>query len=206
MHGVALPELDLGGGHAVPYGPGESALDITTLADRIRHELADGCARSGLPLPRLTIEPGRAVVGPAGVALYDVVSVKRSAHGFATSRPTGRRWSAASKHGAVWKAPTLSPLVRSCSTATWPTLRNRTERVSRSSCSPRLEDLHPLGGEGTPSLAEPVDDGHGGILQAAGAVRTRTRSVQGVPAPWFGSSAMSRTMAVTQLRSAVMIK
>lgn len=75
-HGVVLPQLDLGGGHAVAYRPGEDVLDVAALAARVRSELADGCARAGLPVPRLTIEPGRAVAGPAGVALYRVLSVK----------------------------------------------------------------------------------------------------------------------------------
>jgi diaminopimelate decarboxylase len=78
QHGVTLPQLDIGGGHAVSYRPGEPALDVTALATRIRAELADGCARAGLPVPRLTLEPGRAIVGPAGVALYRVLAVKRS--------------------------------------------------------------------------------------------------------------------------------
>ncbi|WP_431954571.1 diaminopimelate decarboxylase [Actinacidiphila sp. bgisy167] len=78
QHGVTLPELDLGGGHAVAYRPGEAAMDLTTLAARIRSELAEGCAAAGLPVPRLAVEPGRAIVGPAGVALYHVLSVKRT--------------------------------------------------------------------------------------------------------------------------------
>lgn len=78
QHGVALPELDMGGGHAVAYRPGEAALDIPSLGDRVRRELAGGCAAAGIPAPRLTIEPGRALVGPAGVALYRVLAVKRT--------------------------------------------------------------------------------------------------------------------------------
>ena len=53
-------------------------MDLTTLSARIRAELAEGCAAAGLPVPRLTVEPGRAIVGPAGVALYHVLSVKRT--------------------------------------------------------------------------------------------------------------------------------
>lgn len=78
QHGVALPELDMGGGHAVAYRPGEEPLDIPSLGDRVRRELATGCAAAGVPAPRLTIEPGRALVGPAGVALYRVLAVKRT--------------------------------------------------------------------------------------------------------------------------------
>ena len=78
QHGVVLPQLDLGGGHAVAYRPGEPALDITALAARVRSELAAGCRRSRLPVPRLTLEPGRAIIGPAGVALYRVLAVKHT--------------------------------------------------------------------------------------------------------------------------------
>lgn len=78
QHGLVLPELDLGGGHGIAYRPGEDALDLTALARKVRKELADACASAGLPVPRLVIEPGRAIAGPAGVALYRVLSVKRS--------------------------------------------------------------------------------------------------------------------------------
>ncbi|MFI6460521.1 diaminopimelate decarboxylase [Streptomyces sp. NPDC050528] len=78
QHGVTLPQLDIGGGHAIAYRPGEEQLDIPVLAGRIRAELEDGCARAGLPVPRLTLEPGRAIVGPAGVAVYRVLAVKRT--------------------------------------------------------------------------------------------------------------------------------
>ncbi len=80
QHGVTLPELDMGGGHGIAYRPGEPALDIAALGPRLRAELADSCAAAGLPVPRLIIEPGRAVVGPAGVALYRVLAVKRTGH------------------------------------------------------------------------------------------------------------------------------
>ncbi|MBD0708785.1 MULTISPECIES: diaminopimelate decarboxylase [unclassified Streptomyces] len=77
-HGVALPELDLGGGHGIAHRPGEPALDLADLARRVRAELAASCAAAGLPVPRLILEPGRAVTGPAGVAIYRVLAVKRS--------------------------------------------------------------------------------------------------------------------------------
>ncbi|MGW7098155.1 diaminopimelate decarboxylase [Streptomyces sp. NPDC054883] len=77
-HGVVLPELDMGGGHGVAYRPGEAALDLGALAGRMRSELAASCAAARLPVPRLTVEPGRAVAGPAGIALYRVLAVKRT--------------------------------------------------------------------------------------------------------------------------------
>lgn len=78
-HGLVLPELDLGGGHGIAYRPGEPALDLTRLARTVRTELAAACEASGLPVPHLIIEPGRAVVGPAGIALYHVLSIKHTA-------------------------------------------------------------------------------------------------------------------------------
>ncbi|MEV6957033.1 diaminopimelate decarboxylase [Streptomyces sp. NPDC051183] len=78
LHGVTLPELDLGGGHGVAYRPGEPALDPAALARRLRAELTQSCAAAGLPVPRLAVEPGRAIAGPAGVAVYRVLAVKHT--------------------------------------------------------------------------------------------------------------------------------
>ncbi|WP_405436203.1 diaminopimelate decarboxylase [Streptomyces avidinii] len=77
-HGIVLPELDMGGGHGIAYRPGDPSLDLTALARRLRTELTQSCAAAGLAVPRLAIEPGRAVAGPAGVALYRVLAVKRT--------------------------------------------------------------------------------------------------------------------------------
>lgn len=78
VHGTALPELDMGGGHGIAYRPGEPVLDLTLLARQLRSELVESCAAVGLTVPRLLIEPGRAIAGPAGVALYRVLSVKHT--------------------------------------------------------------------------------------------------------------------------------
>jgi diaminopimelate decarboxylase len=77
-HGLVLPELDLGGGHGVAYLPRSDSLDIADLGHRVRAELVDACAAAKLPVPLLCIEPGRAIIGPAGVALYRVLAVKRT--------------------------------------------------------------------------------------------------------------------------------
>ncbi|MFR9726018.1 diaminopimelate decarboxylase [Streptomyces sp. MS19] len=74
-YGAVLPELNLGGGHGVAYRPGDEELDIRALAPRLRAELMESCAANGLPAPRLAVAPGRAVAGPAGVALHRVLAV-----------------------------------------------------------------------------------------------------------------------------------
>ncbi|NUR03033.1 MAG: diaminopimelate decarboxylase [Streptomyces sp.] len=78
QHGLVLPELDLGGGHGIAYRSGEQALDLPTLARKVRAELTEACTAAGLTVPRLIIEPGRAIAGPAGIALYRVLVVKRT--------------------------------------------------------------------------------------------------------------------------------
>lgn len=78
VHGVVLPELDLGGGHGVAYRPGEPSMALPALARALRAELVASCAAARLDVPRLLIEPGRAIAGPAGVALYRVLAVKRA--------------------------------------------------------------------------------------------------------------------------------
>jgi diaminopimelate decarboxylase len=75
-HGVALAELNLGGGHAVPYVAGDESFDLAGFADRIRRVIQAECAAHRLPVPRLTVEPGRAIVSRAMVTLYHVLAVK----------------------------------------------------------------------------------------------------------------------------------
>jgi diaminopimelate decarboxylase len=80
-HGATLPELDLGGGHGIAYRVGDAELPPEDFAQYVLPRLRAVCAEHGVPVPRLVIEPGRAVVGPAGVALYRVLSVKVAASG-----------------------------------------------------------------------------------------------------------------------------
>ncbi|MEO3855216.1 diaminopimelate decarboxylase [Acrocarpospora sp. B8E8] len=75
-HGVVLPELDLGGGYGIPYVDGDDAPDIKLIAESLREIVAHVCASAGLPLPRLTVEPGRSITGLAGITLYEVGTVK----------------------------------------------------------------------------------------------------------------------------------
>lgn len=77
-HGAALPELDLGGGHGIAYRPGEHTMDPRAFAEDVTRHLARACEKAGLPVPHLVIEPGRALIGPAGVAVYRVLVVKRT--------------------------------------------------------------------------------------------------------------------------------
>lgn len=74
--GVVPSQLNLGGGHAVRYVPGDEAFDLAGFAHRLSGTINYECGRHRLPAPRLTLEPGRALVARAGITLYRVVTVK----------------------------------------------------------------------------------------------------------------------------------
>jgi diaminopimelate decarboxylase len=78
-HGVTLPELNLGGGHGVPGTENDEDFNLSGFAGRIRAVVRDACASLRLPVPRLTFEPGRAIISRAVITLYRVVSVKHLA-------------------------------------------------------------------------------------------------------------------------------
>jgi len=75
-YGFELQELDIGGGFAVQYTLDSPALPISAYAEAIVSTVTNKCRGLKLSLPRLIIEPGRVIVGRAGVALYKVGAVK----------------------------------------------------------------------------------------------------------------------------------
>ncbi len=75
-YGFELRELDIGGGFAIQYTVDSPAPPISDYAEAIISSLITGCRELGLELPKLVVEPGRSVVGQAGVALYTVGVVK----------------------------------------------------------------------------------------------------------------------------------
>ncbi len=75
-HGLEVAELDLGGGMGIAYLDGEDPMTPGDMADLLRSIVVRECAAYGLTLPRLAVEPGRAIVGPSMVTLYEVGTVK----------------------------------------------------------------------------------------------------------------------------------
>jgi len=75
-HGVELPELDLGGGQGIAYTSADDPMPVTEVAAGLRAIVERECAAAGLPVPRLAVEPGRAIAGPTTVTLYEVGTVK----------------------------------------------------------------------------------------------------------------------------------
>ncbi|BFU42640.1 diaminopimelate decarboxylase [Krasilnikovia sp. MM14-A1004] len=74
--GVELVELDLGGGFGIAYTTQDDPSPASDLAKRINKIVESECDLAGLRVPKLSIEPGRAIVGPAVLTLYEVGTVK----------------------------------------------------------------------------------------------------------------------------------
>jgi len=74
--GVELPEVDLGGGFGIAYTTQDDPQAPADLAERMIKIIDDECEALRLARPRLSIEPGRAIVGPAMFTLYEVGTVK----------------------------------------------------------------------------------------------------------------------------------
>src|ERR1700722_15013004 len=75
-HGVILTELNIGGGHGIPYVAGDPELNIDELARAIDDALDAACAAERFPRPVIVVEPGRAISARAGVIVYQVRGVK----------------------------------------------------------------------------------------------------------------------------------
>ncbi|GAA1554931.1 diaminopimelate decarboxylase [Dactylosporangium maewongense] len=76
QHGVELPELDLGGGFGIAYTTQDTPAEPADLAANLMRIVKQECAALHLSVPHLSIEPGRAIVGPAMFTLYEVGTVK----------------------------------------------------------------------------------------------------------------------------------
>jgi diaminopimelate decarboxylase len=74
--GLGLDELDLGGGLGIAYTSADDPTDVADMAHSIREVVARECAAYGLAVPAVSVEPGRGIVGPGGVTVYEVGTVK----------------------------------------------------------------------------------------------------------------------------------
>jgi diaminopimelate decarboxylase len=75
-HGIEIAELDLGGGFGIAYTEEDDAPEVKELALSLRDIVEGQCRAAGLARPRLTVEPGRGIVGPSTVSLYSVGTIK----------------------------------------------------------------------------------------------------------------------------------
>lgn len=76
QHGWTMAECDPGGGFGVRYLPDDPAATPEEIAGALIGTLADACAAHDFPVPNLTLEPGKALIASAAVALYTVNNIK----------------------------------------------------------------------------------------------------------------------------------
>lgn len=80
--GEPVPEVNLGGGLGVAYNSDEQPPPIADYAATLTAALAEACEERGVEgSPRLVVEPGRSIAGPAGLTLYRVGTIKEVAGG-----------------------------------------------------------------------------------------------------------------------------
>jgi len=75
--GVEMPELDLGGGFGIAYTTQDDPSDPAQLATELTKIVEHECRAFEVAVPTLSIEPGRAIVGPAMCTVYEVGTVKQ---------------------------------------------------------------------------------------------------------------------------------
>ncbi|HEV7650620.1 MAG TPA: diaminopimelate decarboxylase [Actinophytocola sp.] len=78
--------VDLGGGLGIAYTADDDPPPPGWLAEQLRTIVAKECEQAGLDVPRIAVEPGRAIVGPGTVTLYQVGTIKDVELGHGTAR------------------------------------------------------------------------------------------------------------------------
>lgn len=71
-----IPELNLGGGFGIAYTSADTAMPIDDIARALADSVAAEASRLGVPVPVVAVEPGRSIIGPAGMTIYEVGTVK----------------------------------------------------------------------------------------------------------------------------------
>ncbi|WP_051477312.1 diaminopimelate decarboxylase [Arthrobacter sp. Br18] len=75
-HGVELAELDLGGGYGIAYTEADTPRPPREIARAMAAVVGSTCTELDLRVPRISIEPGRAIVGPTTFTLYTAGTTK----------------------------------------------------------------------------------------------------------------------------------
>lgn len=71
-----VPELNLGGGFGIAYTSADDALPVAEIARRFADIVSDRAAELGIPMPTVAVEPGRAVIGPSTMTIYEIGTIK----------------------------------------------------------------------------------------------------------------------------------
>jgi diaminopimelate decarboxylase len=75
-YSIVMPELDLGGGYGIAYTPVDTPRPAAEIAQAMAAVVRSTCSELGITAPRISIEPGRAIVGSTTFTLYEVGTLK----------------------------------------------------------------------------------------------------------------------------------
>lgn len=76
-YGFITEELNIGGGYGIKYTDDDERRPISYFTDAAMEEIETNCSKYKLKRPKVIIEPGRWIVGEAGITLYTIGSIKR---------------------------------------------------------------------------------------------------------------------------------
>ena len=74
--GANITELNLGGGYGIMYTEEDAPMEPYAYVEELLKAVAEICDNKDIPRPFVSIEPGRSIVGEAGITLYTVGTVK----------------------------------------------------------------------------------------------------------------------------------
>jgi len=75
--GVTVQQLNLGGGFGIRYTESDHPADIHTILEPMIHTVS-ALPQAGIPMPKILIEPGRFIMGRAGITVYHVGAIKQA--------------------------------------------------------------------------------------------------------------------------------
>ena len=71
-----VPEINVGGGMGIAYVDGDDPINVEHMAKAIHDIVSTECHAANFPIPKLAVEPGRAIIGGAAVTIYEIGTVK----------------------------------------------------------------------------------------------------------------------------------
>ena len=78
---LELSEINIGGGIGIEYISEDDPISLDNWANEVSKTIKNKCNKSGLNTPKLLCEPGRSIIGPSGITLYQTGSSKQVPNG-----------------------------------------------------------------------------------------------------------------------------
>ena len=75
-YGYIMNEINLGGGFGVKYTDKDDPIEFDRFIEAVSVTVKDAAAKWGMPIPFIIMEPGRSIVGTAGITLHQIGGIK----------------------------------------------------------------------------------------------------------------------------------